>query len=454
MKATADTWASRSGFLLATIGSAVGIGSIWKFPYEVGTNGGGAFVLVYAAGIVLVVVPLMFAEFAIGRRGGADSAGSIENVAIAAHASRHWRIAGLLGMLTCFLILSFYAVIGGWTIAYALTTLTQGLPAPTAPAVRHQFDALMAAPWRMLGFHALFMLATMVVVMRGIQKGIETAAKFLMPVLALLMLCLAAYSLLNGDAARAMHFLFYPDFRQLTARGVLEALGLGFFSIGVGLGLMITYAAYSNATIDLKQVAIWSVVADSIISLLAGLAVFPIVFANGLDPASGPGLVFVSLPLAFAKMPFGTLAALAFYVLLFVAALSSAISMLEGVVSLLMHRRNWSRTRAALVAAVACFAAGIPTVLSFNLGADWHPLSFLKSFANATFYDLVDHLTSNVMLPLCGLAIAIFVAWAIASELLREELHLTTSGTRVLRVLLRYVAPAAIVLATVAPAFL
>jgi NSS family neurotransmitter:Na+ symporter len=453
MTAPTDAWTSRTGFILATVGSAVGIGSIWKFPYEVGSNGGGAFVLVYVAGLVLVVVPLMFAEFAIGRRGGADSATSIARVAAAAQASPHWQWAGLLGIVTCFLILSFYAVIGGWTLAYATETLLQGLPAHNAAAVRGQYDALLASPTRMLAFHAVFMTTAAVVVMRGVQHGIETAAKIMMPLLTLLMIGLATYAMIEGDAARALRYLFVPDWSRLTARGVLDALGLGFFSIGVGLGLMITYAAYSSTTIDLKQVAILSVLADTAISLLAGLAVFPIVFANGLDPGSGPGLVFVSLPLAFAKMPFGTVAAFAFYVLLFVAALSSAISMLEGVVALLVHRRKWSRVRAVLIAAIGCFFAGIATVLSFNHWSTWYPLARFESFATATVYDLIDYLTSNVLLPLGGLGIALFVAWAASERLLGEELGLREMGGRVLRLVLRYVVPIAILLATVAPAF-
>jgi NSS family neurotransmitter:Na+ symporter len=297
------------------------------------------------------------------------------------------------------------------------------------------------------------MAAVAAVVMRGVRSGIETAAKILMPLLALLMIGLAAYSMIEGDAARTLRFLFVPDMARLTARGVLDALGLGFFSIGVGLGLMITYAGYSNTSINLKTVAILSVLADSAISLLAGLAVFPIVFANHLDPASGPGLVFVSLPLAFAKMPFGSVAAVAFFVLLFVAALASAISMLEGVVALLVQRQEWPRRRAAWIAAVGCFVAGIATVLSFNHWSNWYPLARFDSFATATVYDLIDFLTSNVLLPLGGLGIAVFVAWSTSDRLLREELRLRDHGARLLRWLLRYIAPAAIVVVTLAPAF-
>jgi NSS family neurotransmitter:Na+ symporter len=275
----------------------------------------------------------------------------------------------------------------------------------------------------------------------------------LMPLLVALMLVLAAWSIAEGGLADTLRFLFEPDPRHLTPRTALEALGLGFFSIGVGLGLMITYAAYSGAEISLKQVAITSVIADTLISLLAGLAVFPIVFAHGLDPASGPGLVFVTLPLAFAQMPFGTLAACAFFVLVFVAALASAISLLELVVAWLMRRQRWRRPVAAWTAAATCFAAGIATVLSFNLWADWHPLAGLGIAPGATVFELIDQLTSNLMLPLGGLAIALFAGWIAPRRMLAEELRLGPAGAAALRTMLRYVVPGGIVLATLGPLF-
>ncbi len=448
-----ETWSSRYGFILATIGSAIGIGSIWKFPYEVGANGGGAFVLVYTLGLLLVVVPLMFAEFAIGRRGRSDSVSSIATVARDEHASRYWQFAGLLGAVTCFLILSFYSVIGGWTLAYAVQTLWEGLPAAEAGAAQTRFDALLASPERMLAFHGAFMALVAIVVMRGVQRGIESASKILMPLLALLMVGLAIYSMIEGDTARTLRFLFVPDLAHLTTRAVLDALGLGFFSIGIGLGLMITYAGYSDAAINLKQVAIWSVLADSAISLVAGLAVFPMVFANGLDPASGPGLMFVSLPLALARMPFANIVGVAFFVLLFVAALSSAMAMLEGIVAVLVHRKSWSRQRATLISACACFITGILTVLSFNRWANWFPLESFPIFATTTMYGLVDYLTSNLLLPLGGLAVALFVGWATSAKLLQQELHSGKVGTQILRFLLRYIAPATIIFAACASIF-
>jgi NSS family neurotransmitter:Na+ symporter len=440
----AENWSGRIGFILATTGSAVGIGSIWKFPYEVGSNGGSAFLVFYLLGLLLVVLPLMFAEFAIGRRGRADSMSSIATVATAHGVSRNWALAGGLGVVTAFLILSFYSVIGGWTIAYAVDTAVNGLPGADPQAVRTAYEEFLASPVRMLAFHAVFMSLTAVVVGRGVAGGIELATTVLMPFLAILLIALAAYSIVEGDLPAALRFFLDVDTSKLTARTALEALGLGFFSIGVGLGLMITYASYAGGDINLKEVAIASIIADTAISFLSGFAVFPIVFAYHLDPAAGPGLMFLTLPLAFAQMPFGTIAAFAFFVLLFVAAFASAISLLEIIVAFLHHRLAWRRATAAAAAATTCFLTGIATVLSFNFWQEWYPFARLESFRTATFFDVLDHVTSNVLLPIGGLAISLFAGWAIPQRMLVEELRLAQTATVALRIALRYVIPVAI----------
>jgi NSS family neurotransmitter:Na+ symporter len=451
MAAPREAWSGRLGFILAAIGSAVGLGSIWKFPYEVGANGGSAFVLFYVGGLVLVVVPLMFAEFAIGRRGGGDAATSIAAVAVAHGAGRGWAWVGALGIVTGLLILSFYSVIGGWTIAYAVETALDGLAGATSSAAQARYDALLASPLRVAGYHALFMAITAVIVARGVGGGIEAACKVLMPVLVALLIGLAAYSMAEGSLTATLEFLFHLDPQRMTASAALEALGLGFFSIGVGLGLMITYAAYAGAAIDLRRAAIATVVADTAISFLAGFAVFPLVFANGLDPASGPGLVFVTLPLAFARMPFGALAAAAFFVLLFVAALASAISLLELAAAALTRRFGWSRPGASAAPAAACFVVGIATVLSFNVWADWHPLARLPGFSQATVFDLIDYFTSNVLLPVSGFALAVLAGWALPRTFFAEELRLPPAAAARLHLILKYVAPAGIAAATLAP---
>jgi NSS family neurotransmitter:Na+ symporter len=296
----------------------------------------------------------------------------------------------------------------------------------------------------MIAYHALFLAATAAIVARGVGRGIEATAKVLMPLLVLLMIALASYSAFYGDLAATVRFLFKLDASAFTARAALDALGLGFFSIGVGFGLMITYAAYAGKDIDLRQAAVWSIAADTAISLLAGFAVFPVVFANALDPASGPGLVFVTLPLAFARMPFGALAAAAFFVLLFVAALASAVSMLELAVAPVTRTFGCSRARASLGVAAACFAAGLATVFSFNLWSHWKPTAF----------ETLDHLTSNVLLPISGFAMALFAGWALPKAVLAEELRMTRRGAALLRGLLRWLTPALIATTALAPAFL
>jgi NSS family neurotransmitter:Na+ symporter len=451
MAAAHEHWSGRLGFILATIGSAVGLGSIWKFPYEVGTNGGGAFVIFYLGGLVLIVVPLMFVEFAIGRRGRSDAVGSIATVALAQGRSRHWSLIGALGVLSAFLILSFYSVIGGWALAYTIETVTSGLPAGDATAVQARFDAMLAAPGRMALFHALFMALTAIIVARGISGGIETACKVLMPVLFVLMLALAVVAIARGGVGTTLRYLFAFEADKLTPRVALEALGLGFFSIGVGLGVMIVYAAYAEKSINLTQAALVAVAGDTAVSFLAGFAIFPIVFAEGLDPSHGPGLMFVTLPIAFGHMPFGYVAAAAFFLLLTIAALASAMSMLEMPVALVMHRLRWNRPLAAVVMAGACFAVGLLTVLSFNLWKEVYPLSVLPGFRTATIYDIVDHLTSNFLLPLGGLTLAIFAGWSLPAKLLERELALSENSLATLRLLLRYIVPAGIIVATLGP---
>lgn len=439
-------WQSRSGFVLATIGSAVGIGSIWKFPYEVGANGGGAFVLAYVVGLVVVVVPLLLAELVIGRRGRADAAASIERVARDAGAGRRWSGLGVLGATTAFLVLSFYAVIGGWAISFALETLWSGLPSGS-DEVTARFDALLASPGRMAAASAAFLAVVGLIVGRGVERGIERSMKVLMPLLVALVAALAVWSLRTGDAAAALRFLFRPDIGELGAAGVLDALGLGFFSIGVGLGIMVTYGSYSDGSVRLRTVALASVAGDTVVSVLAGLAIFPVVFANDLDPAGGAGLAFVSLPMAFDAMPGGRWAALAFFTMLAVAAIGSAVSMLECVVAVVGRRTGWRRSTATVASGAACFVAGLATVLSFNRWADVRPLGWVARYADATIFDLLDDLTSQLLLPLGGLGFAVLVGWVLPASVLGDGLGVGARELRLLRVALRYVAPVLVVAA-------
>jgi len=448
-----EQWSSRVGFILATMGCAVGIGSIWKFPYEVGSNGGSAFVLFYLIGIVAIVLPLMFVEFAIGRRGASDTIGSIVTVAQAYGLNRHWRWVGILGVTSGFLILTFYAVIGGWALGYLIETILTGLPAGTAQAVQQRFDGFLAAPMRMIVYHAAFLIITAFIVARGIAGGIEAASKVLMPILMLLIVVLAVFAVATAGFRPTLRYLFAFDLTQLSARVALEALGLAFFSIGVGLGVMIVYAAYAARDVNLTQVALATVVGDTAISFCAGFAIFPIVFAQGLDPSSGPGLMFITLPLAFTAMPFGTLAAITFFLLLTVAALASAISLLEMPVAVVLRRYGWRRVPATIVTAAVCFVLGLATVFSFNIWSHVHPLAMIPGFRQFTIYDGLDFLTSNLMLPIGGCLLAIMAGWALPRSVLQDELGWPAGRAAMLRILLRYLVPAGILAATLGPLF-
>jgi NSS family neurotransmitter:Na+ symporter len=445
-----EFWTGPTGFILATIGAAVGLGSIWKFPYEVGVNGGGAFVFFYLIGLVLIVFPLMLVEFAIGRRGRADAAHAIANVAADVGASRLWTLCGLLGVAAAFMILSFYSVIGGWAISYAVDTTLYDLAGVDARVAQSRFDNLLAAPVKMTTYHFIYMAAAAFIVARGISRGIEEACKVLMPILIVLIIGLGLFSMTRGDLAATMRFLFRVDTAHLSLQAALDALGLGFFSIGVGLSLMITYAAYAGPDVNLWKVAFITIVGDTAVSIAAGLAIFPIAFAERLDPASGPGLMFVTLPLAFAQIPGGDYAAIAFFLLLIVAALASGISMLEMPVAMLM-RRGWSRNLATTMSAIACWLCGLATVLSFNHWAAWYPLAAIPLFGEATVFYLLDHLTSNIMLPLGGFALALFAGWKLPARLLAEELGVGLRTARILQSLLRYIVPTCVAILALFP---
>ncbi len=444
-----ELWSGRLGFILSNIGAAIGLGSIWKFPYEVGTNGGGAFIFFYVLGLALIVFPLMLVEFAIGRQGRSDAIGSIAAVAAGNGASKSWGAIGAIGIATSFLVLSFYSVIGGWSLYYVAAIIFQGLSGHSAAAAQARFDSMLASPWLMTGCHTAFMTVTAFIVGRGIANGIEAACKILMPLLTVLIVVLALYSMSQGDTYSALKFLFGIDPASISPKVALEAFGLGFFSIGVGMAIMITYGSHADRQIDLREVAIATIAGDTVVSCLAGLAVFPIVFAEKLNPASGPGLTFVTLPLAFSRLPYGTLAAAAFFVLLAVAAFASAISMLELPTAFLQQRLAHSRPVATSIAAISSGLLGLPSVLSFNLWAAWHPLAAI-GFTDATAFDLLDELTSNLLLPVGSFALAIFSGWLISSALFVDELQFGAFGTTCVRALLRYVVPLAIAAASVA----
>jgi len=434
-------WSSRLAFVLAATGSAVGLGNIWKFPYVAGESGGGAFVLVYLFCVAVIGLPLMMAEILMGRRGRQNPADSFRDLARESGAGGAWWLVGAIGILTGILILSFYSVIAGWAIAYVPQALTGDFTGLSAAQVGDIFTALVADPSRLAFWHSLFLLITIGIVAGGVEAGLEKAVKYLMPALFGILLILFGYSAASGYMGDAMAFMFTPDFSKLTPATVLSAVGMAFFSLSLGMGAIMMYGAYLPAGASIPRLAFAVVLADTSVAILAGLAIFPIVFGNGLEAGGGPGLVFMTLPLAFGQMTGGAVLGTLFFTLLVVAALTSAISLLEPCVSWLMRHSNMSRRLAAITTGVVVWLLGFGTIFSFNIWADFKPL------LDKTLFDLLDGLTSNILLPLGGLLLAVFVARFVPRKILGEELDWPDGFKfRLWHFLLRYVVRIGIIL--------
>lgn len=427
-------WSSKLTFILAATGSAVGLGNIWKFPYMVGESGGAAFVLVYLLCIALIGLPILTAEWLIGRRGQENPVNSMADVAKSAGRSKGWMMVGISGVLGAFLILSFYSVIGGWSLSYTLSSVTGDFTGQNADAIGELFSGMLGNPDKLLLWHSIFMLLVIGIVARGVTKGLEGAARTLMPALGILLVVLVGYGMTTGYFGQAASYLFNPDWSKLTAEVMLAALGHAFFTLSLGMGIMMAYGSYLGEEVNLLKTARTVVIMDTVIALGAGLAIFPIVFANGLDLNSGPGLIFVTLPLAFGNMTGGMLLGLAFFLLLTFAALTSAISLMEPVVEFVEERTPLSRVSATLVAGVATWALGIAALLSFNVWSD-------VLFFGLNIFDLLDKLTSKFLLPLTGLGVILFVAWRLDQEGVRQELGLTGARAGLWNLITRYVAP-------------
>lgn len=433
-------WSSRLGFVMAAAGSAVGLGNIWKFPYVAGQNGGGAFVLIYLAAIVLVGIPIMMAEFLLGRASQRDAIGTFRHLS---GRRSLWCLVGWAGVGAAFILFSFYAVVAGWSLDYLFKTLSGQLDGCSPQQITQTFRGLLASPGQMIGWQAVFVTLAAAIVFRGVRGGIERCNKILMPGLFLLLLYLFVHGLLSGGASRAVHFLFFPDFSRLTPQMVLEAVGHAFFTLSLGAGVMITYGSYLDEKADLFNLTLKISLLDTLVALMAGLAIFPVVFSAGLDPAAGPGLVFQTLPVVFGTLPMGRLLMLFFFLLLAFAALSSAISMLEVPVAWLVDEKQWSRRKATTSLTVAAFILGLPSALSFNRLSAW------TIVGNLTFFDFCDKLISSWMLPLGGLAVAVYCGWFFRASHQAKKALLCASSDRAFdywSLLIRYVAPVAVAL--------
>lgn len=419
-------WSGNAGFVLAAAGSAIGLGNIWMFPFRAGKNGGAAFVLTYLAAVLFVGIPLLIAEISIGRQTGRGPVGAFR----ALRSSRGWQLVGWLGVVAGFVILSYYGVVAGWAMDYVWLAASGALSGDGA-SLEATFSSLTGDPWRQVAWQAAFMGVTVMTVAGGVEAGIERASKVLMPLLLVLILVLLAFSLRSAGAAEGLRFLLDPRFDELGWGGVLQALGQAFFSLSLGMGAMITYGSYLSEKESVAKSAFAIVAMDTSLALLAGFVIFPLVFAFGLEPTAGPGLVFLTLPNAFAQMAPGTalgqVLATVFFALLLFAALTSAISLLEVVVAFLIDEMSWGRQAASWTAGGVIFALGVPSAVVPG------------------FLDIVDGLASNWLLPTGGLLIALFAGWALsAAEARAGWSDATPQMFAAWRFCVRFVAPVAV----------
>lgn len=430
-------------FILAATGSAVGLGNIWKFPYITGENGGGTFVLVYLLCIALIGIPVMMAEVMLGRRGRQSPINTMKTLAEEEKRNVNWVWLGRMGMVAGFLILSYYSVIAGWAMSYIFRTASGVFVGATAEGVSSIFTNLVSDPEKLLAWHTIFMAMTMIVVARGVKHGLEMAIRFLMPALFALLLLIVGYAMTTGHFMQGVSFMFTPG--EISNEGILDAMGHAFFTLSLGMGAIMVYGSYLPKGTSIVQATMFIAAADTIVALLAGLAIFPIVFANGLEPGAGPGLIFKTLPIAFGQMEAGTLIGTTFFILLVFAAWTSAISLIEPAVAWLVENKEMNRLYASVWTGVAAWFVGLGTIFSFNIWSDktW---SIPYIFKDYTFFTTLENLTFNVMLPLGGLFIAIFAAWLMREASSRDELHTYDWIYKLWRILLRYVTPVAIII--------
>ncbi|MEN8131657.1 MAG: sodium-dependent transporter [Pseudomonadota bacterium] len=433
-------WSSNFAFILAATGSAVGLGNIWKFPYITGENGGGAFVLVYLLCIAVMGIPIMMSEVMLGRRGRQSPINTMRTLAEEENQSRHWGLLGWMGVAAGFLILSYYSVIAGWALAYVFQTAAGTFADAASETVDRVFMDLISDPWNLLAWHTIFLSMTVFVVARGVAAGLESAVRLMMPSLFILLLVLVGYAMSQGHFYQGLSFLFQPDFSKLNGHAILAAMGQAFFTLSLGMGAIMIYGSYLPQDASITRTCITVAVADTLVAVIAGLAIFPIIFANGLEPSQGPGLIFKTLPIAFGHMPWGAFFGTLFFLMLVFAAWTSAISLIEPAVAWLVENHDFGRIKAAILSGFVTWLIGLGTVFSFNIWSEY-------TLFDKTIFDLLDYLTANVMLPLGGLLIAVFAAWLMKDHSVRDELDLDHGiGYRSWRFLVRYIAPTGVIL--------
>ena len=443
-------WTSRWTFLFATAGAAVGLGNVWRFSFLTGQNGGAAFVLVYLAFVFVIGVPIIMAELAIGRMGQLSPIGSINGIIQLHDASHFWQVIGKLSLVVPFIGFTFYSVVTGWTLYYAGQAITNAFKGVSSVEAQSLFEALTLSPMVTIILQGVVVVATAVIVGNGLRQGIERTTKIMVPGLGVILLLMVAYNVFAADMSSAIEFLFSPNFSELSVTSILLALGQAFFSVGVGVGFMMTYGAYLPKDISIPKAAFVIGSVDTGVALLAGLAIFPIVFATGLDPSEGPGLVFVTMPVAFSAMPFGYILGVTFFLLLFVAAYTTTIGMLEPVVAYLEERWNRGRLALAIWAGLVIWLIGILPGLSDNVLADVRPLAFITGLADKSIFETFDFITASVLIPINAFLIALFAGWVVSVETFKSELGFRSDALfNVWIVLMRYMVPLAVLIITI-----
>lgn len=445
-----EQWSSRLGFLLATVGFSVGLGNIWRFPYLTGENGGSAFLIVYLIFAFAIGLPLLISELSIGRRGRRSASGSIRAVAAEAGLSSRWGAVGGLAVICVFIILSYYSVITGWTLDYLLRAATGSFTGIDATGSAEMFAGLMGNPLRLLLWNTVVHILVFLIVRRGVQGGVERAAKVLMPALFVALVVMVIYGAIEGDMAAAGEFLLQPDFSKITLGTVMIAIGQAFFSIGIAMGALITFGGYLPKDYSIPGSASVIILADTTVAMLAGFAIFPLVFAFGLPPGSGSGLIFQTLPLAFGQMSGGVIFGSVFFVLLIAAALSSCIGCAEAVVSWVDEHWGIKREKGIILTVAAAWLVGILTILSLGDWSDVYPLDFIPAFAQRTVFDSLDFLAANVLLLLGGFLTAVFFGWLVPKQLKLDEINIRDGLLFALwRFMIRFFVPPVLLIALV-----
>mgnify|MGYP001476217900 FL=1 len=424
--------------MLATAGSAIGLGNIWKLPYMIGVNGGSAFVIIFLLCIFLVGIPLMMTEILLGRRAQKNPLDGMNVLALEAKTSTHWKWLGGMGMVTGLLILGFYSVIGGWVLRYIGASASGAFSNITAMQSTENFNQLLASPFSLLFWHTVFMMMTMGVVARGVNSGLEKANNILIPALFSILLVLLGYSMSVGDMQAAYQFMFSLDFSKLTPTVVLSALGHAFFSLSLGMGSVMVYGSYLQKNVSIARTTIYIALADTMLGLLVGLAIYSLVFANQLEPSAGPGLIFQTLPIAFGHMPWGNLIATLFFMLVAFAAWTSAISLVEPAIAWIVENTRIRRKTAAFFLGLIIWLLGVAVVLSFN---EWKEV---KIVFGLNIFESLDKLTSTILLPLGGLLMAIFAGYFMKKDHVQDELNLAGYKFKLWQMTNNYIAPIAI----------